>query len=380
MRVLYSVIIASLLMLFGCGDSGSFSSDNNEISSEVKIGLFVDSQVSGVRYVSVSPSGVRKEGITSVNGEFEYFDGGTVSFFVGSIPIGTVEGSSIISSINLGSSEGEQTNIVRFLQTIDEDMDPSNGIQISNTVKQNAAYISNLDFKSESFETYFNIIKDDLFSGTDYQDRELVDPTAAIAHAEKSQRIANISTFQLGKAYSGQKTYSSNYNVALLNKSQKARIYLYIWQSELAPFYQIPISITSKMSGEIMAHDLISTSIGIVDTVTGIKGMSESYKVLKQKYMNRSMRWSILRATALTAEGCQTALTFSDTMGSAISATESGDFCTILESLNFHVGDVGSAVINEMLPKVLKEVAADRSFKILNNSLINENTDISFSA
>jgi hypothetical protein len=82
-------IIYTTLILAACGGSSSSTtstpnnSDNNETVS--KIGVFIDAPVKGLSYTS-SPSG--KKGITNEKGEFEYIDGDTVSFNMGSIELG----------------------------------------------------------------------------------------------------------------------------------------------------------------------------------------------------------------------------------------------------------------------------------------------------
>ncbi len=82
-------IIYTTLILAACGGSSSSTtstsnnSDNNETVS--KIGVFIDAPVKGLSYAS-SPSG--KKGITNEKGEFEYIDGDTVSFNMGSIELG----------------------------------------------------------------------------------------------------------------------------------------------------------------------------------------------------------------------------------------------------------------------------------------------------
>ena len=82
-------IIYTTLFLAACGGSSSSttSTPNNSDNSETvsKIGVFIDAPVKGLVYVS-SPSG--KEGVTNEKGEFEYIDGDTVSFNMGSIELG----------------------------------------------------------------------------------------------------------------------------------------------------------------------------------------------------------------------------------------------------------------------------------------------------
>jgi hypothetical protein len=108
-------------------------------------GLFVDSPVEGLNWVSGNLSGT-----TDVTGAFRYFSGATVQFYVGDIFIGEAEGNSIITPLELvpGAQDINNTtviNIVRFLMTLDDDGDVSNGINILPASSELAAGAS-IDF------------------------------------------------------------------------------------------------------------------------------------------------------------------------------------------------------------------------------------------
>jgi hypothetical protein len=98
------LIVCMSLFLVACGGDSSTpkgttpaapsNSDNN-----TKVGVFIDAPVQGLAYTSV-PSG--KKGTTNEKGEFEYIDGDTVSFNMG--------------SIELGSATPDKTNKVKVTQ------------------------------------------------------------------------------------------------------------------------------------------------------------------------------------------------------------------------------------------------------------------------
>ncbi len=82
----------------------------------------------------------RVTGTTDADGTFKYEAGGTVTFSVGGVVIGSGspsgEGAEITPvDIVSGGTEDNQAvvNIARFLQTLDDDGDPTNGIGISKT-------------------------------------------------------------------------------------------------------------------------------------------------------------------------------------------------------------------------------------------------------
>lgn len=125
-------IIYTTLVLAACGGSSNSttSTPNNSDNSEAvsKIGVFIDAPVKGLAYVS-SPSG--KEGVTNEKGEFEYIDGDTVSFNMGSIELGSATPD---NTNKVKVTQLEQALLVaQLLQVLDTDAD-ENKIDISDIV------------------------------------------------------------------------------------------------------------------------------------------------------------------------------------------------------------------------------------------------------
>jgi len=95
-------------------------------------GVFIDSPVTGLRYETETHNGVTDE-----NGKFDYEEGETVTFYVGDIKLGSAPAAEDISPIDIASNPQadlntlEVQNIAAFLQTLDEDGNPDNGIKIS---------------------------------------------------------------------------------------------------------------------------------------------------------------------------------------------------------------------------------------------------------
>ena len=84
-------------------------------------GQFVDSVVTGLIYTTPS-----FKGTTDSEGKFQYLSNETVTFAIGDVIIGS----------GVARDENNQTvkNIARFLQSLDDDDDPSNGITIPNEI------------------------------------------------------------------------------------------------------------------------------------------------------------------------------------------------------------------------------------------------------
>ena len=162
----YSVLLLSFFILIGCSsDSGGGSSTTTDTETTdtgtgdggtgdgdggtgdgdggtgdggsslvVKTGYFVDSAVAGVDFVSGGQTGT-----TDSAGTFTYEEGETLSLSVGGVNLGTTNPDENITPVDLvsgGTSESDAVvNLARFLQTLDDDGDPTNGISIGETVK-----------------------------------------------------------------------------------------------------------------------------------------------------------------------------------------------------------------------------------------------------
>ena len=110
----------------------------------VLTGVLLDTPVEGVNFQTATQSG-----ITNALGEFQYQAGEMVTFSVGGIVLGIVQGAAIITPVEVTGSfdptNQAATNQLVFLQSIDADEDPSNGITIS-AATQAAAVGQTLDF------------------------------------------------------------------------------------------------------------------------------------------------------------------------------------------------------------------------------------------
>ena len=137
------------VLMVGCewwdGDGKKKSSP--ETDQEASVGIFLDSLVEGLRYETASFSG-----FTNSAGEYNYSPGETVTFYIGDIIIGSVEAGPVVTPLSLvpdaiDPTDLTVTNIVRLLLTLDNDSDPSNGIEITSTTSQAAAGLS-IDFSA----------------------------------------------------------------------------------------------------------------------------------------------------------------------------------------------------------------------------------------
>lgn len=124
---------ALLLALGAAGCAVGVGGGNNGSASQQ--GTFIDSKVEGLEF---NAGGLI--GSTDADGTFAYDPNTPVTFFVGDIVLGTGEGAPVMTPVSLVSTAHDETsgivtNITRFLMTIDDDRDPTNGILISDAVR-----------------------------------------------------------------------------------------------------------------------------------------------------------------------------------------------------------------------------------------------------
>jgi hypothetical protein len=164
------VVFASL-SLVACGGSSN-SSDRDDASGgmdgsggETQVGRFVDSTVSGLDYFS---EGVSRS-LTDSNGTFRYRENAPVTFSIGGLVLGKAAGNGVLTPMDLvpGAREAQARgasydeiyanfpavlNIARFLQTLDVDLDASNGRSIPPDAKALvSSYVGKIDFSSNEF-------------------------------------------------------------------------------------------------------------------------------------------------------------------------------------------------------------------------------------
>ncbi len=179
------LLLSIFLPLIGCHDHNH---DDPNPAEPVLNGQFIDDVVTGLQFKTTTVSGTTDE-----KGNFKYVEGERVQFFVGDIFIGEALGKSVITPIDLvpeatDENNDQVINLIRFIQTLDEDQNPSNGIIISD-LTTNAAFEKSIDFNLSvaDFETHSEIqaVLADLTSGLG-ETRNLVATRDAQTHLRTS--------------------------------------------------------------------------------------------------------------------------------------------------------------------------------------------------
>lgn len=120
--------VSIALALASCGgDSGGGGTNSGTppVSGAGKTGVFLDSPVAGIGYRTAS-----KSGVTNALGEYQYADGETVTFFIGDLELPPVSAKGVVTPLDMAAYQGVVTDILQLLQSLDEDANPANGIQI----------------------------------------------------------------------------------------------------------------------------------------------------------------------------------------------------------------------------------------------------------
>ena len=148
------VILASgFLLLAACGGGGSSSapaaSDPPPAQSEPpppdadpspNIGFFLDSAVINIGYRTES-----LDGVTSALGGYNYLPGETVTFLIGDLQFPPAPASGTVTALDLaGTSDPSDlrvVNMIRLLQTLDQDGNPENGIVITDAAATSATQV-----------------------------------------------------------------------------------------------------------------------------------------------------------------------------------------------------------------------------------------------
>ncbi len=129
MRGIYLISLAFVLILTACdGEKKSASKESGaKPQTGATTGILTDTAVGGVAYLASSGAA----GTTDEKGVYKYNHGDTVEFKLGSLIIGKVKGTPIVTPMELaGDSSIRLQNLLVLLQSLDADGNPENGISI----------------------------------------------------------------------------------------------------------------------------------------------------------------------------------------------------------------------------------------------------------
>jgi serine protease len=171
------LLLLSLFLLASCGGGGG--------ASTVKTGKFIDAPVQGLDYLTDS-----QNGITDSQGNFRYEAGEEITFSIGDVVLGTTLAKPIITPLDLVNNAQDETdpivtNILRFLQSLDDDGDLEDTITITPQITTEVSGRP-INFNT-SVEEFDNAEMADLFEALNDQDAFSGNIPRELRKAEEAQ-------------------------------------------------------------------------------------------------------------------------------------------------------------------------------------------------
>lgn len=178
------------------GYSQQKGGQHNSNKNFAKYGVFIDSPVSGLTYTAPKFSG-----ITDSFGRFKYKCKDEITFSVGGLILGSAKGEKILTPLDLipdaeDAADQRVNNILVFLQTLDQDGNLNNGIQITPQINAIVAdYADQISFDQPCTAFAANAVIVDLlaelnaagvFTDTDPRERTLRQRLAALEHFNRA--------------------------------------------------------------------------------------------------------------------------------------------------------------------------------------------------
>ena len=141
----------------GVGGSGGTGGTGGNTPTPSK-GIFLDSAVAGIHYETATQSGE-----TDAEGRFNYLPGETVTFSIGGIVLPAVAASDTVTPLMVFETndftDQRVVNLGRLLQSLDDDGDLENGIQVTAEARSAATGVAiDLNVPAGTFETNTQVI------------------------------------------------------------------------------------------------------------------------------------------------------------------------------------------------------------------------------
>lgn len=175
--------------LAACGGDDNDNNNSTPPGDQVLTGTLLDAPVINIDYSTDTQSGV-----TNAQGEFSYV-GERVFFSIGDLNFPSAQAAEVVTPMDMvGFQDSEDfrvVNIIRLLQSLDDDGNPDNGITITETAKNSATQV-NFGLLEEDFEASGAVVNLIVNGGQLPVVTELVPTAQAIMHFESELVAAGI--------------------------------------------------------------------------------------------------------------------------------------------------------------------------------------------
>lgn len=182
--------LLGVVALASCGGDDNDNNNSTPPEDQVLTGTLLDAPVINIDYRTDT-----QEGVTNAQGEFNYLEGERVFFSIGDLNLPSAAGDEVVTPMDMvGFQDSEDfrvVNIIRLLQSLDDDGNPDNGITITETAKNSATQV-NFGLLQEDFEASAAVLNLIVNAGQLPVVTELVPAAQAIAHFESELVAAGI--------------------------------------------------------------------------------------------------------------------------------------------------------------------------------------------
>ena len=194
------------------------------------VGVVIDSPIINIRYATDAQSGS-----TNQNGQFSYQPGDIIVFQIGDVELPPVTAGPVVTLRDIAGTndytDPALINMARFIQSLDSDGDPANGITILEQAHLAATGVT-LDFSAEDFATQANPI----IAASGSVNIELISAEAAIANLDTAMTYLPLTVPVAGTFY----TSAIGVDLLVLTLLENGQYYLVATncQGDTEPHYE----------------------------------------------------------------------------------------------------------------------------------------------
>lgn len=179
-------LAAAAVFLTACGGGGGSETIAEPVTTPVVAppatftGRFLDSAVENLNYSTDSQNGA-----TNNEGQYQYQLGENITFSIGDIELPAVEVKSLLTPLDVFATRDinhtSVVNLLRLLQSLDQDADATNGITIPQMAHDMAVGLS-VDFSAGDFDNQVN----DLIANSGVVHMQLISAEEAVYHFQQT--------------------------------------------------------------------------------------------------------------------------------------------------------------------------------------------------